>query len=81
MLFRSKNVIRASEIRIHEPTLRLVVTCGSKARALSTRDEIIVHKCETTIYGPRMENGVWRTSENNELKQIYGDSGILGGSE
>jgi hypothetical protein len=60
---------------------RAVVLCGSEVWTLRKSDEnklaVWERKIMRRIFGPVTENGVWRTSSNQELMKLYRETDVI----
>ena len=57
-----------------EALVRPVVSCGAETWALMKKEEqallIFERKIFRQIYGPKYENGEWKSRENRELEEM-----------
>jgi len=72
-LFRSRLLSRATKIILHKTPIRPVLSCGAEAWTLTKKDEqavlIFERKMFIRIYGPKYENGEWKSGTNRELER------------
>ena len=70
-LFRIRLSSRANEIILYKTLIRPVVTYGAEAWTLTKKEEqavlIFERKVFRRIYGPKYENGEWKSRTNREL--------------
>jgi hypothetical protein len=80
-LLRSKAVSRTTKIRMYKTITRPVVLCGSEARCLTANGEkslrIWERKLLRKIFGPICVAGYWRSRTDEEVRQLYGELGIV----
>jgi hypothetical protein len=64
-LFRNRLLCRATKIRLYKRVIRPVVTYGAETWTMAKKEEqallIIERKMFRRIYGPKYEDGEWRT--------------------
>jgi len=69
-LFRSGLLSRATEIILYKTLIRPVVLCGAEAWTVTDREEqavlIFERKIFRRMYGPKYENGEWKSRTNLE---------------
>lgn len=74
-ILRAKNVSRGPKLRIYQAILQPVVLYGCETWTLTQADEQMLDTWERKvlriIYGPIVENGVWRSRYNHELYKLY----------
>jgi hypothetical protein len=70
-LFRSRLLSRATKM-IHKTQIRPAVSYGAEAWTLAKKEEqdllIFERKILRRIYGPKYENGEWKSRTNRELE-------------
>ena len=70
--FRQTLAHRTTKIILYIPLIRPVVSCGAEAWTLMKKEEqdllIIERKIFRRIYGPKYENGEWKSRTNRELE-------------
>jgi hypothetical protein len=84
-LFKNKLISRNTKMRIYRTVVRTVVrpvvTYGSETWTLPTAEEnalrIFERKILRKIYGPVLENGIWRNRYNDELNEIIKGEDIV----
>jgi len=73
-LFRSQPLSRATKIILYKALIKPVVSCGAEAWTLMKKEEkvpiIFERKIFRRIYGPKYENGEWKSRTNRELEQM-----------
>jgi len=72
--FRSRLLSRATKIMLYKTSIRPVVLCGAEAWTLTKKEEeallIFERKIFRRMYGPKYENGEWKSRTNRELEEI-----------
>jgi hypothetical protein len=81
-LLKSRALNRSSKLKIHESSIRPVVTYGCEVWTLTNRDEQHRRKFERRmlrkIFGPvQNEHGSWRIGMNYELNDLIGNADIV----
>jgi len=80
-LFRSRLLSRATKIILHKTLIRPVVSYGAEAWVLTKREEqavlIFERKIFRRIYGPKYENGEWKSRTNRELEEMSKGENIV----
>ena len=65
---------RATKIVLCKTLIRPVVSCGAEAWTLTKKEELALlifeRKIFRRIYGPKYENGEWRSRTNRELEEM-----------
>jgi len=73
-LFRSRLLSRATKIILYKSVIRPVVSYGAEAWTLAKKEEqallIFERKIFRRIYGPKYENGEWKSRTNRELDEM-----------
>ena len=73
-LFRSRLLSRATKIILYKTLIRPAVLCGAEAWTLTNKEEqallIFERKIFRRIYGPKYENGEWKSRMNRELEEM-----------
>ena len=73
-LFRSRLLSRATKIILYKTLIRPVVSCGAEAWTLMKKQEqavqIFERKIFRRIYGPKYENGEWKSRTKRELEEM-----------
>jgi hypothetical protein len=73
-LFRSRLLSRATKIILCKTLIRPVVSHGAEAWKKTKKDEqallIFERKIFRRIYGPKNENGGWKSRTNRELEEM-----------
>jgi len=80
-LFRSRLLSRATKITLYKTLIRPVVLCGAEAWTLTKKEEqvllIFEGKIFRRIYGPKYENGEWKSRTNRELEEMSKGENIV----
>jgi len=80
-LFRSGLLSRDTEIILYKSLIIPVVSCGAEAWALTEKEEqavlIFERKIFRRIYGPKYENGEWKSRKNRELEEMSKGENIV----
>ena len=80
-LFRSRLLSGAAKIILYKTRIRPVVSYGTEAWALTKKEEqavlIFERKIFRRIYGPKYENGEWKSRTNRELKEMSRGENIV----
>jgi len=80
-LFRSRLLSRATKIILYKTLIRPVVTYGAEAWTLTKKEEqavlIFERKIFRRIYGPKYENGEWKSRTNRELEEMSKGENIV----
>jgi len=65
----------------YKTLIRPVVSCGAEALALTKKEEeallIFERKIFRRIYGPKYENGEWKSRTNRELEEMSKGENIV----
>jgi hypothetical protein len=73
-LLKSKIVSRAAKLQVYKTLIRPVVTYGAETWTLTVTEENILRiferKIIRKIYGPVMENNLWRIRYNEEISKL-----------
>ena len=73
-LFRSRLLPRATKIILYKTLIRPVVSYGAEAWTLTKKEEqavlIFGRKIFRRMYGPKYENGEWKSRTNRELEEV-----------
>jgi hypothetical protein len=73
-LFRSRLLSRATQILLHNTLIRPAVSYGAEAWTVTKKDEqavlVFERKIFRRIYGPKYENGEWKSRTNRELEEM-----------
>jgi len=68
----SRLLSRATKIILYKTLIRPVVLCGAEAWTLTKKEEqallIFERKIFRRIYGPKYENGEWKSGTNREVE-------------
>jgi len=74
ILFRSRLLSTATKIILYKTLIRPVVSYGAEAWTLTKKEEqaliIFERKIFRRIYGPKYENGEWKSWTNRELEEM-----------
>ena len=72
--YRSRLLFRATKIILYKTLIRPVVSYGAEAWTLTKKEEqvllIFERKIFRRIYGPKFENGEWKSRTNRELEEM-----------
>ena len=72
--FRGRLLSTGTKIVLYKTLIRTVVLYGAEARTLTRKDEqalpIFKRKIFRRIYGPKYENGGWKSRTNRELEEM-----------
>ena len=73
-LFRSRLLSRVTKILLYKTLIRPVVSYGAETWILTKKEEqavlIFERKMCRKIYGPKYENGEWKSQTNRELEEM-----------
>jgi hypothetical protein len=79
--FRSRLLSKATKFVLHETLVRPVVLYGAEAWTLMKKEEqavlIFERKMFRRIYGPKYENGEWKSRTNRELEEMSKGENIV----
>ena len=80
-LFRSRLLSRATKIVLYKTVIRPVVLCGAEGWTVAEKEEqallIFGRKMFRRIYGPKYENGEWKSRTNRELEEMSKGENIV----
>jgi len=80
-LFRSILSFRAAKILLYMTLIRPIVSYGGEAWAMTKKDEqallVFERKIFRRIYGPKYENGEWKSRTNRELEEMSKGKNIV----
>jgi len=80
-LFRSRLLSRATKILLYKTLIRPVVSYGAEAWTMTKKDEqallVFERKIFRRIYGPKYENGEWKSTTNRELEEMSKGQNIV----
>ena len=80
-LFRSWLLSRATKILLYKTLIRLVVSNGAEARTKTKKEEQVLlifgRKIFGRIFGPKYENGEWKSRTNRELEEMSKGENIV----
>ena len=75
-MLKSKLISRRSKLQIYKTLIRPIVTYGAEIWTLTVAEENALRRFERKVlwkvYGPVMDNGVWRIKYNSELYKFMG---------
>jgi hypothetical protein len=78
---KSKIISRAAKIQVYKTLIKPVATYGAETWTLTVTDENALRMFESKIirkiYGPLMENNVWRIRYNEELNTLLKGEDIV----
>jgi len=73
-LFRNRRLSRATKIRLYKTLIRPVVTYGAETWTMTKKEEqtllIFERKIFRRIYGPKYDDGEWKSRTNRELEEL-----------
>jgi hypothetical protein len=80
-LFRIRLLSRATKIALYKTQIRPAVSYGAEAWTLTKKEEqallIFERKIFRRIYGPKYENGEWKSRTNRELEEMRKGENIV----
>ena len=80
-LFRSRLLSIATKIVLYKTLIRPAVSYGAEAWTLTKKEEqvllIFERKIFRRIYGPKYENGEWKSGTNRELEEVSEGENIV----
>jgi hypothetical protein len=80
-LFRSRLLSRATNILLYKTLIRPVMSYGAEAWKMTKKEEqallIFERKIFRRIYGPKYENGEWKSRTIQELEEMNGGENIV----
>jgi len=80
-LFRNRLLSRATKIILYKTLIRPVVSYGAEAWTLTKKEEqallIFERKIFRRIYGPKYENGEWKSRTNRALEVMSKGKNIV----
>ena len=80
-LFRSRLLSRATKIILYKTLIRPVVSYGAEVWTLTKKEEqavlIFERKIFRRMYGPKYENGGWKSWTNGELEEMSKGENIV----
>jgi hypothetical protein len=80
-ILKSKIISRAVKLQVYTTLIRPVVTYGAETWTLTVTEENILRMFERKIirkiYGPVMENNIWRIRHNEELNTLLKGEDIV----
>jgi hypothetical protein len=78
---KNKIISRTAKIQVYKTLIRPVATYGAETWTLTVTEEnalrMFERKIVRRIYGPVMENNVWRTRYNEELNTLLKEEDIV----
>jgi len=73
-LFRSRLLSRGTKIQLYETLIRPIVSYGAETWPMTKKEEpallIFERNIHRRIYGPKYENGEWKSRTNRELEEM-----------
>ena len=80
-LFRSRLLTRATTIILYKTPIRPAVLCGAEGWTVTEREEqavlIFERKIFRRMYGPKYDNGEWKSGTNRELEEMSKGENIV----
>ena len=79
-LFRSRHLSRATKILLYKTLIRPVVSYGAETWMMTKKEQALLifeRKIFGRIYGPKYENGEWKSKTNRELEQMSKGENIV----
>jgi len=80
-LFRNRLLSRATKIRLYRTLIRPAVTYGAETWVMTKKEEqallIFGRKIFRRIYGPKYEDGEWKSKTNRELEELSRGENIV----
>jgi hypothetical protein len=80
-LFRNRLLSRATKILLYKTLIRPTVTYGAETRTMTKKEEqallIFERKIFRRIYGPKYEDGKWKSRTNRELEEMSKGENII----
>jgi hypothetical protein len=80
-LFRSRLLSRGTKIQLYKTLIRPVVSYGAETWTMTKKEGqallVFGRKIFRRIYGPKYENGEWRTRTNRELEEMSKGENIV----
>ena len=80
-LFESQLLSRTAKIILHKTVIRSVFSYGAEAWTLKKKEErdllIFEGKIFRRMYGPKYENGEWKSRTNRELEEMSKGENIV----
>jgi len=74
IFFRNRLLSRATKIRLYKTLIRPLVTYGAETWTMTKKEEeallIFERKIFRKIYGPKCEDGEWKSKTNRELEEL-----------
>ena len=74
-IFMSRAMSKAVTIKVYKMMAKPVVECGREILATAEMEMIRLGAWERKIlrrtHGPVVEQGIWRTRSNQEMKELY----------
>jgi hypothetical protein len=79
-LFRSRLLSRATKILLYKTLIRPAVSYGAEAWTMTKEEQTLIvfeRKIFRRIYGPKYENGEWKSRTNGELEEMSKGKNIV----
>ena len=79
-LFRVGLLSRATKILLYKTLIRPVVSYGAEAQKMAKKDAqtlLVLERKKFRIYGPKYENGEWKSRTNRELEEMSKGENII----
>jgi hypothetical protein len=80
-LFTNRRLSRATKIQLYKTLIRPVVTYGAETWMMMKQEEqallIFERKIFRRIYGPKYEDGEWKSRMNRELEELSKGENIV----
>lgn len=81
-LLSSRLLSYTSKLRLYKTIIRPVLLYASETWILNKKEErkvlVFENKILRKIFGPTLENGVWRIKHNQEIRQLFKEPDIVG---
>jgi hypothetical protein len=80
-LFRNRPLSRATKMRLYKTLIRPAVTYGAETWTMTKKEEqavlIFERKIFRRIYGPKYEDGEWKSRTNRQLEELSEGENIV----
>jgi len=75
-IFRSRATSQSVKVKIHKTMVKAAALFGCETWAVNEMDLKRLGEWERKIYGPVVEQGMWRIETDQELRELYTDLDI-----